>query len=48
LIAYVGLLHDRFGRQERWSIFSRRISEVTGAWTSTLVQLGLLEHVDET
>jgi hypothetical protein len=48
LIAYVGLLHDRFGHQERWSIFSRRISEVTGAWTSTLVQLGLLEHVDET
>jgi hypothetical protein len=48
LIAYVGLLHDRFGHQERWSIFSRRISEVTGAWTSTLVQLGLLEPVDET
>lgn len=48
LIAYVGLLHDRFGLQERWSIFSRRISEVTGAWTSTLIQLGLLEPIDET
>lgn len=48
LIAYVGLLHDRFGHQERWSIFSRRISQVTGAWTSTLIQLGLLEPIDET
>jgi hypothetical protein len=48
LIAYVGLLHDRFGDQERWSIFSRRISQVTGKWASTLVQLGLLEPIDET
>jgi hypothetical protein len=48
LIAYVGLLHDNFGHRERWSIFNRRISQVTGAWTSTLVQLGLLDAVDET
>jgi dTDP-D-glucose 4,6-dehydratase len=41
-------LHDRFGHQERWSIFNRQISQVTGAWTSTLVQLGLLDTVDET
>lgn len=32
LTTYVGLLHDTFGHQDRWSIFSRRISEVTGAW----------------
>lgn len=27
---YVARLHDVFGDQERWAIFSRRISEVTG------------------
>jgi hypothetical protein len=46
LTAYVGLLHDTFGHQDRWSIFSRRISEVTGAWAPRLVRLGLLESVD--
>jgi hypothetical protein len=30
LSRYVARLHDTFGHQERWAIFSRRISEVAG------------------
>lgn len=43
LAGYVQRLRDRFGHQERWSIFNNRISAVTGAHTSTLVELGLLD-----
>ena len=46
LMEYVGLLRDRFGHQERWAIFNREIAKVTGARTSTLVELGLLDPMD--
>ena len=46
LTEYVGLLHDRFGHQDRWAIFNREISRATGALTSTLVGLGLLDPVE--
>ena len=43
LTSYVRVLRDRFGHQERWGIFARRISEVTGEHASTLSALGLLD-----
>ncbi|MGB2918729.1 MAG: DUF4304 domain-containing protein [Mycobacterium sp.] len=47
LTRYVAALRDWFGHQERWSIFNRRISAVTGSWTSTLRERGILDQVDE-
>ncbi|WP_246231376.1 hypothetical protein [Mycolicibacterium sediminis] len=43
LAGYVGVLRDRFGHQDRWVNFNRRISEVTGKHTATLLGLGLLD-----
>ncbi|WP_235621957.1 DUF4304 domain-containing protein [Mycolicibacterium austroafricanum] len=42
LTRYVALLHRTFGRQERWSIFSSRISDAVGSRASALSARGLL------
>ena len=42
LTRYVALLHRVFGDQERWAIFSRRISEAVGPRASALSARGLL------
>ncbi|UXA15251.1 DUF4304 domain-containing protein [Mycobacterium sp. SMC-8] len=42
LTRYVALLHRVFGRQERWSIFSRNIREAVGPRASVLSARGLL------
>jgi len=36
LTRYVTRLHENFGHQERWALFSRRISAVSGRWTPAL------------
>ncbi|MGD9618725.1 MAG: DUF4304 domain-containing protein [Mycolicibacterium sp.] len=44
---YAGTLREWFGHQERWSIFNRDISAVTGPWSSRLRELGILDQVGE-
>ncbi|BBY83458.1 hypothetical protein H7I53_25590 [Mycolicibacterium pulveris] len=36
LTEYVTNLHDCFGHQDRWSIFSRNISVAAGRWAEEL------------
>ena len=45
LADYVGVLRDHFGHQERWAIFNREISRVSGACARTLVDRGVLDPV---
>jgi len=33
--------------QERWTIFNRQISEVTGVWAAVLAEQGLLDPMEE-
>ncbi|SEH77034.1 protein of unknown function [Mycolicibacterium rutilum] len=42
LTEYVTTLHDCFGHQDRWSIFSREISMAAGRWARLLQEKGLL------
>ncbi|RAV11683.1 hypothetical protein DQP55_13765 [Mycolicibacterium sp. GF69] len=41
LTEYVTRLHDCFGHQDRWSIFSREISTAAGRWARELGKRGL-------
>jgi len=45
LAGYVGVLRQHFGHQERWAIFNREISRVSGACARTLVERGVLDPV---
>lgn len=47
LSQYAGTLRQWFGHQDRWSIFNRSITAVTGPWSSRLRELGILDQVDE-
>lgn len=42
LTEYVTTLHDYFGHQDRWLIFSRSIATATGRWARELRERGLL------
>jgi uncharacterized protein DUF4304 len=46
LTTYVALLRDWFGHQDRWTIFSRKISVATGSHALTLRKQGVLDPVD--
>ncbi|KUI38472.1 hypothetical protein AU195_16110 [Mycobacterium sp. IS-1496] len=45
LAEYVTTLHDCFGHQDRWSIFSRNISTAAGRWAPELRKRGLLDPI---
>jgi len=45
LTEYVTTLHDCFGQQDRWSIFSRNISTAVGHWARVLRERGLLQPI---
>lgn len=45
LTEYVTRLHDCFGHQDRWSIFSRDISTAAGRWAEELRKRGLLDPI---
>lgn len=46
LTQYVAELRDCFGGQQRWTIFNRRIVEVTGAAAAALIEAGLLDYAE--
>jgi Domain of unknown function (DUF4304) len=45
LTEYVTTLHNCFGRQDRWSIFSRNISTAVGRWAPVLRERGVLHPI---
>lgn len=45
LTEYVTKLHDCFGHQDRWSIFSRHIGTAVGQWAPELQKRGLLNPI---
>ena len=45
LTEYVTTLHNCFGRQDRWSIFSRNIGTAVGRWARVLRERGVLAPV---
>jgi len=48
LTEYITTLHNRFGHQDRWSIFSRSIGSAVGRWARVLRERGLLAPVAAT
>ncbi|MGV0837838.1 DUF4304 domain-containing protein [Mycolicibacterium thermoresistibile] len=47
LTEYVTTLHDCFGHQDRWSIFSRNIRTAVGRWARVLREHGLLDPLTD-
>lgn len=45
LTEYVSTLHDRFGHQDRWSIFDRKVTTAVGRWAQVLRERGVLSPV---